>query len=274
MNSLYVVQLEAKSGVLAAVIEEERPDGGRNSRRIEIALRTASPQQRLEWRRKTACSALGLYRLLAEAGELTIQRPDAEGTRSLAEAEAREDGMTEASRTGLEGSGKDADAAERSEVLSAFTELPFDDGQVVWELAASETGGGPEAAAVLQAAAEAVRTRLAFGLTLAGVEPGQLAREALAAWSEGWEDAGAEAAVKSASSTASESGGREIAEWIASAAEKGLLHEHGRLPDEPKAAPKEAAKLQPSDFSLLPDAAPAEAALAELRRAMHARFGG
>lgn len=261
MNDLYVVQLEAKPGLLAAVVEEARPDGGRESRRIEIPLRTVSPKQRSDWRRLAARSALGLHRLIEEAGELATAWPE------------QEDRASEASLAG-ESLESRIEAAGAAGVPSVPAELPLGAGTAAWELAAAEAGGGPEVWAALDAAARAARTRPAFGLVLAGVDPGELADEALAAWSAGWEDAGEEDASKAGPRAAPEGGGREIAEWIAAAAENGLLHEHGRLPDEPKPARKGAAPLElaPCDFSLLPDAAPAAAALAELRRAMHARL--
>ncbi|OWR27750.1 hypothetical protein CDO73_21425 [Saccharibacillus sp. O23] len=274
MNSLYVVQLEARLGLLIAETEEERSDGTTESRRIEIPLRTASPAQRDEWQRLAGDSAIGLYRLLREADERTI-RPKRRKSGSPSEREASGDGEPGAGgfeakppapedRRGAEDAGAAGTAAR--------TELPFPSCDAAWELTA-EAGGGPEVSAALAAAAEAARTRLAFGLTLAGVDPGELAGEALAAWSDGWAAAPDEAAPKAAPRASAESGGREIAEWIASAAEKGVLHEHGRLPEEPAADAAAGAEIpSPGDLSLLPEAAKAEAALAELRRAMQARL--
>lgn len=275
MNSLYVVQLEARLGLLVAEIEEKRSDGTGEPRRIEIPLRTASPAQRAEWQCLVGDSAIGVHRLLREADERTI-RPDRPESVSASEREAA--GASDTGAGGFEDeprSREDRGGAEDSGAAGAGarTELPFASCEAAWELAAAEAGGGPEVSAALAAAAEAARTHLAFGLTLAGVDPGELAREALAAWSDGWAAAPDEAAPKAAPRAAAESGGREIAEWIASAAEKGVLHEHGRLPETPAAdAAAEAGIPASGDLSLLPEAAKAEAALAELRRAMTARL--
>ncbi|WP_172196735.1 hypothetical protein [Saccharibacillus qingshengii] len=277
MNSVYVVQLEAKPGLLAAVVEEDRQEGGRDSRRIEIALHTASPKQRAQWRRLAGYSALGLHRLIEEQASLTVSWPARTGG---AAAENRPDGPESAEHSGspradhAEGTTAAA-AASKPASLSVRTELAFDGGEAEWELAADPLPNEPAAWTVLQAAAEAVRVNLAFGLTLAGVDPGELAGEALEGWSADWEAESDEAAEgKAAPRAAAEGGGREIADWIASAAEKGLLHEHGRLPEEPPAASAGGEfRLPPCDFSLLPDSAPAELALAELRRAMRARYG-
>ncbi|WP_235946392.1 hypothetical protein [Saccharibacillus alkalitolerans] len=283
MSNLHVVQLEAKPGLLIAVVEEERREGSA-SRRVEIPIAPASAKQRADWQRLAEHSALGLYRLLGEAGELTIRpggdekpgrsRPARRAVEGGGEADA-EDRRTEAGSGTASGSGEGGGTAARAdgaEIPSARTQLTFDGGEAAWEMTAAQAGGGPEVPAALAAAAEAVRTHPAFGLTLAGIDPGELAGAALAAWSDGWAAAPDEAAPKSAPRAAAEGGGREIAEWIASAAEKGVLHEHGRLPDEPAAA--EAALPGPGDLSLLPDSAPAEAALSELRRAMRVRMGG
>lgn len=274
MNSLHVVQLEAKPGLLVAVIEE-----GRESRQIEIPLHIATAKQRADWQRLAGRSAVGLYDLLARSGEQVIRLAGrSAGKRKPASAEAG------ASRLAAASGGRVADAEDgtigmavavesNDEGLSFVrTSLPFDGGDAAWELAAAEAAGGPEVPAALQAAAQVARTHLAFGLTLAGIDPGELADAALSAWGDGWAVAPDEA-PKAAPRAASEGGGREIAEWIASAAEKGVLHEHGRLPEAPEPG-REAAAPQPCDLSLLPDYAPAQAALAELRRAMRARMGG
>ncbi|MEJ8304807.1 hypothetical protein [Saccharibacillus sacchari] len=272
MNSLHVVQLEAKPGLLIAVIEE-----GRDSRQVEIPLHPATAKQRADWQRLAGRSAVGLYDLLAQCGEQTVRLPGRSAEkRRPASAEAG------ASRPGAASGEHDPDAADETGGIAVAaqtndaglsfvrTELPFDGGEAAWELAAAEVGG-PEVPAALQAAAEVARTHLAFGLTLAGVDPGELADAALAAWGDGWAVAPDEA-PKAAPRAASEGGGREIAEWIASAAEKGVLHEHGRLPEAPESG-GDAAAPQPCDLSLLPDDAPAQAALTELRRAMRARIG-
>ncbi|OWA35185.1 hypothetical protein B9G55_10950 [Saccharibacillus sp. O16] len=275
MNSLYVVQLEARLGRLVAILEQEQPAGGRASRQIEIPLRLASPQQRILWQQLAGRSAMGLHRLLEEAGDLTVRLGS--GTKRSRKASA------EAAEKDAGADGSDSPPAPREELRAADgtaasaaavrTVLPFAGGDAAWELAAAEEVGGPEVQAALTAAAAAARTRLAFGLTLAGVDPGELASEAMAAWSDGWAAAPDEAALKAAPRGASEGGGREIAEWIASAAEKGVLHEHGRLPETPAAVAAAEAEIPASaDLSLLPEAAKAEAALAELRRAMKARL--
>ncbi|GGN99676.1 hypothetical protein [Saccharibacillus kuerlensis] len=253
MNSLHIVQLEAKLGLLAAVIEEERQEGGRDSRRIEIPLLPAAPQQRAEWQQLAGRSALDLYRLLGEASELTVQFG----------------GRKQAGREVLLPPGKQSG----SEAAAVRTTLPLGGGEAAWELAAADKGGGPEVMAALEAAAEVVRTNAAFGLMLAGIEPAELAAEAMAGWSDDWEAPTDEPAPKAAPRAAAEGGGREIAEWIAAAAEKGVLHEHGRLPDESSSEQNEAAPHS-CDLSLLPDTAAAESALAELRRAMRARMNG
>lgn len=273
MNSLHVVQLEAKLGLLIAVIEE-----GRNSRQVEIPLHTATTKQRADWQRLVGRSAVGLYDLLGQCGEQIIRLPGrSAGKRKPASAEAGSSRLAAASsERGLDAEDETDGihvAAETNDAGVSFvrTELPFDSGDAAWELAAAEAGGGPEVPAALEAAAEVARTHLAFGLTLAGIDPGELATAALAAWGDGWAVAPDEA-PKAAPRAASEGGGREIAEWIASAAEKGVLHEHGRLPEAPESG-REAASQEPCDLSLLPDEAPAQAALAELRRAMRVRMG-
>lgn len=273
MNSLHVVQLEAKPGLLIAVIEE-----GRDSRQVEIPLHAATAKQRADWQRLAGRSAVGLHDLLGQCGEQIIRLSGRSGgKRKPASAEAGSSRLAAASRD------RDPDAEDETVGIRVAvetnddglpfvrTELPFDGGDAAWELAAAEAGGGPEVPAALQAAAEAARTRLAFGLTLAGIDPGELVNAALAAWGDGWAVAPDEA-PKAAPRAASEGGGREIAEWIASAAEKGVLHEHGRLPEAPESG-REAASQELCDLSLLPDEAPAQAALAELRRAMRARIG-
>lgn len=273
MNSLHVVQLEAKPGLLIAVIEE-----GRDSRQVEIPLRPATAKQRADWQRLAGRSAVGLYDLLGQCGEQVIRLTGrSAGKRKPVSAEAGSscpaavssdrDPDTEDETGGIHA------AVETNDTGLSFvrTELPFDGGDAAWELAAEQAGGGPEVPAALQAAAEVARTHLAFGLTLAGIDPGELANAALAAWGDGWAVAPDEA-PKAAPRAASEGGGREIAEWIASAAEKGVLHEHGRLPEAPESG-GEAVSQEPCDLSLLPDEAPAQAALAELRRAMRTRMG-
>lgn len=272
MNSLYVVQLEAKLGRLVAVIETERPEGARESRQIEIPLRPASAQQRMLWQQLAGRSAIGLHRLLNETGELTVRLHGGAKRHRKVSAEREAEADAQGANPKLR---EDLRAAEEAAAGGAVarTELPFASGDAAWELAAAEEVDGPGVLAALTAAAEAARTRLAFGLTLAGVDPGELAGEAIAAWSDGWAAAPDEAAPKTAPRGASEGGGREIAEWIASAAEKGVLHEHGRLPEMPAADAVSEAELAASvDLSLLPEAAKAEAALAELRRAMKARL--
>lgn len=274
MNSLHVVQLEAKPGLLVAVIEE-----GRDSRQVEIPLHAATAKQRADWQRLAGRSAVGLYDLLGQCGEQIIRLPGRSASkRKPASGEAGSSRLAAASKDRELDAEEDESigisaAVETNDAGLSFvrTELPFDGGDAAWELAAAEAVGSPEVPAALQAAAEAARTHLAFGLTLAGIDPGELAVAALAAWGDGWAVAPDEA-PKAAPRAASEGGGREIAEWIASAAEKGVLHEHGRLPEAPESG-REDASQEPCDLSLLPDEAPAQAALAELRRAMRARMG-
>ncbi|MDO3411453.1 hypothetical protein QWJ34_16930 [Saccharibacillus sp. CPCC 101409] len=345
MNSIqavYVLQLEARPGLLAARVEEEGADGVRRERLLEIPLLQAPSRLRLEWERLSAGSALDLYRLQESSGEQIAGEKEvlaAEEELAADEAEDREaerrlaaievsDGAAqpgeaaaadvreqageasavksgEASRgersgesapgvrsaSGASGAGEGGEAAAGgtrplsaavleagggADAASAWTVLPFDAGESDWLLAAAEPGGGDSAAAAaLRAAAAVARTRLAFGLTLAGVDPGELAGAGLAAWSAGWAPEQGDAAAKAAPKAASEGGGREIAEWIASAAEKGVLHEHGRLPEAPEAEPSGfASGSEPGELALLENAGAAESALRELRRAMRTRLGG
>ncbi|MCQ4087368.1 hypothetical protein [Saccharibacillus sp. JS10] len=273
MNRLDVVQLEAKPGLLIASIKE-----GRASRLVEVPLRIASDTQQAEWQRLAGRSAIDLYHLLEQSGESIVLRTGA--TKAKRHSAAESSGAAEPSDAPLSIGFDDADddsdfdvAVETNDEGMSFvrTELPFDSGDAAWELAALEASG-EDVNAALEAAAKQIRTHLAFGLTLAGMNPGELANAALAAWGDGWTVAPDEA-LKAAPRAASEGGGKEIAEWIASAAEKGVLHEHGRLPEAPAGNPQ-GAEPQPCDLSLLPDAAPAQAALAELRKAMRSRISG